>query len=170
MADSDDIRGLFGTFDAKVDLNSGRVSVSTDLTLLKGKQVMVTIEPLKRYLEVRTLGVFNEFQARVLARADELPIALGNALRIHYLGSAALAQVDNSFRLVLPRKTRDFLGTKGDVVLVGVGDSLQIWPADRYAEAHAEMERALAENYETYATEIHRSGRREVPPPAAQGA
>ena len=165
----DDIEGLFGTFDAKVDLGSGRVSVSTDLTLLKGKQFMVTIEPLKRYLEVRTLGVFNEFQARVLARADELPIALANAVRINYLGTAALAQVDNSFRLVLPKKTREFLGTKGDVVLVGVGDSLQIWQADRWAEAHAEMERALADNYEAYATEIHRSGRREAPP-AAQGA
>jgi MraZ protein len=169
LTSADDIDGLFGTFDAKVDLGSGRVSVSTDLTLLKGKQVMVTIEPLKRYLEVRTLGVFNEFQARVLARADELPIAIANAVRVNYLGTAALAQVDNSFRLVLPKKTREFLGTKGDVVLVGVGDSLQIWQAERWAEAHAEMELALADNYAAYATEIHRSGRRDAPT-ATQGA
>jgi len=169
LADGDDIQGLFGTFDAKVDLVSGRVSVSTDLTLLKGKQVMVTTEPLKRYLEVRTLAVFNRFQERVLARADEMPIHLGNALRVNYLGSAALAQVDNSFRLVLPKKTREFLGNKGDVVLVGVGDSLQIWPAEAFAAVQKDLEKALAENYETYANEIHRSGRRDTAP-TAQGA
>lgn len=169
MSESDDTPGLFGTFEAKVDLNSGRVSVSTDLITLKGKQVMVTIEPLKRHLEVRTLPVFHAFQARVLAKADELPIQVANALRTNYLGSAALAQVDNNFRLVLPRRIRDFLGSKGDVVLCGVGDSLLIYPAERWAEMQAEVDRALAENYDSYAAEIHRSTPRDAAP-AAQGA
>jgi DNA-binding transcriptional regulator/RsmH inhibitor MraZ len=169
LADGDDIQGLFGTFDAKVDLNSGRVTLSTDLTLLKGKQVMITTEPLKRYLEVRSLPTFNRFQERLLAKADELPIHLANALRSNYLGSAALAQVDNNFRLVLPKRTRDFLGNRGDVFIIGVGDCLQVWPADRWAAVQADLEKALVENYEAYATEIHRTGRRDIAP-ATQGA
>lgn len=147
---------LFGTFDAKVDLQSGRVSLPTDFVSLRGQQVMVTLEPLKRYLEVRSLSEFNTFQQRMRRKASDLPIAEGTALLVKYLGTSLLAQVDNTYRLVLPKKTREILGSKGDVVMVGIGDSVQMWLADRWAQQNAELDQVLQDHYESYAGEIHR--------------
>jgi DNA-binding transcriptional regulator/RsmH inhibitor MraZ len=160
---------LFGTFDAKVDLQSGRVSLPTDFTSLKGAQVMVTTEPLKRYLEVRNLEEFTAFQQRMRRKADDLPAADAIALRVNYLGTSVLAQVDNTFRLVLPKRSREVLGGRGDVVLVGIGDCVQVWLADQWARQHGAGDEVLQGGYDSYAGEIHRMA--PVPSPSnVQGA
>ncbi|MBP7125596.1 hypothetical protein KBD49_04440 [Myxococcota bacterium] len=147
---------LFGIYEGRVDLNSGRLTLSSDFESLKFSKVRVGIEPRRRYLQLRPLSTFEEMQERIRRKADTLGPEDGLFLRTLYLGSFGLTQVDTSYRVVLPKKARDLLKGSPDVVIVGVGDELQIWPLAAWERSQEEAQKRLQETYEQYATEIYR--------------
>ncbi|HOU52361.1 MAG TPA: division/cell wall cluster transcriptional repressor MraZ [Myxococcota bacterium] len=151
-----DHHDLFGIYEGRVDLNTGRLALSSDFESLKVKQVRVGIEPRRRYLQLRLLDSFEEFQNRIRRKADTLGPEDALFLRTLYLGSFGLTQVDSSYRVVLPKKARELLQGSPEVVIVGVGDELQIWPLASWERNQEEAQKRLQETYEQYATEIYR--------------
>jgi MraZ protein len=57
-----------------------------------------------------------------------------NGIRRAILSSIATAEEDAQGRVVLPLSLRMEAGIKKDVVTIGVGNYIEIWAADRYAE------------------------------------
>ena len=54
-----------------------------------------------------------------------------------FFGNAEHVDLDAQGRLVLPRRLREKVGLERDVVVLGVSDRLEVWPADawdRYAD------------------------------------
>ena len=56
------------------------------------------------------------------------------------LGSIAMAEEDAQGRVVLPLTLRMLAGIKKDVITVGVGNYIEIWAADKYAEHIASID------------------------------
>lgn len=56
------------------------------------------------------------------------------------LGSIAPAEEDAQGRVVLPMNLRLMAGIKKDVITLGVGNYIEIWAADKYAEYIADID------------------------------
>lgn len=54
-----------------------------------------------------------------------------------FLAGAAEAEVDKQGRILIPGVLREFAGLGKDVVLIGVGNRIEIWDKERLAEASA---------------------------------
>lgn len=156
MPESTPKSDLFGIYEGRVDLTSGRLTLSSDFASLKVSQVRVGIEPRKRFIQLRPLSTFEEMQDRIRRKADAMNPEDALFLRSFYLGSFVLTQVDNSYRVVLPKKARELLKGNPEVVIVGVGDELQIWPQAEWERSLEEAHHRLQEMYGQYATEIYR--------------
>lgn len=124
-------------FEASLDAKTGRFVIPADVHLLLGKTVRLTVDPLGRFLEVRSEGNFELLVERITAAEATLPVEVIAALRVDYLGFSAEGQIDGSLRLVVPKRMREVLGDEDDLVLIGVKDFLQVWPASRYREDRA---------------------------------
>jgi len=51
---------------------------------------------------------------------------------------AAKCDIDGQGRIILPQPLRDFAGLKKNVAVVGVGDRVEFWDSDTYAEVAAQ--------------------------------
>ena len=52
-------------------------------------------------------------------------------LRNYYMGTAELT-LDNSNRILVPKRLMDLIDADRDVVLAGQDNMIEIWPADKY--------------------------------------
>jgi len=50
---------------------------------------------------------------------------------------AAKCDIDGQGRIILPQPLRDYAGLKKNVAVVGVGDRVEFWDSDSYAEVAA---------------------------------
>jgi len=80
-----------------------------------------------------------------------LPLTNANARKFtrFMLGGATECEVDKQGRILLPANLREFAHLTKDVALVGVGNRIEIWEKEAWAEANAydDMEE-IAENME----------------------
>ena len=65
-------------------------------------------------------------------------------LRRKLIGSATDLEIDNSSRVLLPPELREWAGLKldGKVKVMGIGDRLELWDVDRYAQYEVEQNQA----------------------------
>lgn len=134
---------LYGTSEVALDRSSGRFNVPSDMDQLKGETVQFTRDPLGRFLEVRRRDDYIAFASRMEAVAATLDLEAADAILVDYVGFTIQALVDNNLRLIIPKRMRETLGDTASIVLVGVGDALQIWPAKTYNDTKAQREQAL---------------------------
>lgn len=72
-----------------------------------------------------------------------------------FFGSGAVeVPVDSAGRVALPQQLRDFAGLVKDVVIIGVGDRIEMWDAGRWAAYNGET----AEDIENLAQELANAG------------
>lgn len=57
-----------------------------------------------------------------------------------FLAGAAQVELDKQGRILLPAPLRDFAGLDKDVVLVGVGNRIEIWSKDKYEAAGEDVD------------------------------
>lgn len=131
---------FYGMFEAAMDNKTGRFIVPTVVYRPLGDRVRFTVDPLGRFLEVRSEDDFQALVDRINQAEASLPVEVITALRMDYLGFSSEGQIDGSLRLVVPKRMRDVLADEDDLVLVAVKDCLQVWGARRYrAERQARM-------------------------------
>lgn len=135
---------LFGMYEATMDNKAGRFIVPADVHGRLTKNVRLTVDPLDRYIEVRSEQKFSELVDRITAAEPNLPVEVVASLRMDYLGFSAEGQIDGSLRLVVPKRMRDILKDEDDLVLIGAKDHLQVWPASTYRTSRATRIRDLA--------------------------
>ncbi len=138
---------LYGMYEATMDNKAGRFIVPADVHFRIGRNVRLTVDPLDRFIEVRSEENFNVLVERISAAEATLPVEIVASLRMDYLGFSAEGQIDGSLRLVVPKRMRDILRNEDDLVLIGAKDHLQVWPASSYRASRAERIRDLATQF-----------------------
>lgn len=145
---------VHGTFEVSLDSKAGRFNVPTDMEDLKLEQVNFTRDPLGRFLEFRRHKDYDAFAQRMEAAAATMDLEAAEALLVDYVGFTVQALVDQNLRLIIPKKMREYLGDTTSIVLVGIGDVVQIWPADSYNETKREREEVLRAAYNQFGRSI----------------
>ncbi len=113
----------------------GRVTVPARhrdvLQALAAGQLTVTKHP-EGCLMVFPRPVWEEFRTRV----EALPMSASGWKRI-FLGSAMDVDIDSGSRVLISPELRTAAGMSKDVLLVGMGNHLELWDAQRHAAAEA---------------------------------
>lgn len=94
---------------------------------------------------------------KIAARVSELPSTHAEARRFQrlFLAKARYITLDNQKRFLLPDSHCKLVGIEKEVVFIGVGTHMELWPRERY-ESYVESTRA---DYEELAEKV-------LPPPA----
>lgn len=134
-------------FEASLDSKTGRFQVPLDAYTKLNKNIFVTVDPKGRYLELRSENNFALLVERLSAPRPGVPARVVASLRTHYLGFSAQCQFDAGMRLVIPKKMRELFEEESDLILIGVGECLQVWQASVYRERRDIELFELVQNY-----------------------
>ena len=115
----------------------GRMAVPTRhrdaLAASSANQLTLTQHPVGCLL-VFPRPAWEGFRAQLL----RLPME-ADGWRRFFLGSAADVEVDSSARVLVPPELRAMAGLDKDVLLLGMGQRLELWDAGRYAAHQAQV-------------------------------
>lgn len=141
-----------GESDNKVDAK-GRVSIPAsfrrvletgDPAWVEGKQpefVIVYGGVTRKYLECYTMQAIEEVDEKI----ENLP--RGSVQRRHlermFSGQSVTSTVDDTGRIVLPKKLRDKIGIDKTAFFIAAGDTFQIWNPETYSDIHEKEEAEL---------------------------
>ena len=64
----------------------------------------------------------------------------GRVARRAFFSGAYQAELDRQGRVLIPPVLREFAGLEGQVVIVGIGEGMEIWNSDDFATALAQEE------------------------------
>ena len=78
--------------------------------------------------------VWEAFRGKV----EALPMSASGWKRI-FLGSAMDMEIDSGSRVLVSPELRSAAGLEHDVLLIGMGNHLELWDARRYAAAEAKV-------------------------------
>lgn len=101
------------------------------LAALAGNQVTLTKHP-SGCLQLFPRGAWEDFRAKLLT----LPMSADGFRRL-YLGSAVDVDIDSASRILVPPELRAAAALERDVLLVGMGQRLEIWDVTRHAAQEA---------------------------------
>ena len=143
-ADPNVVQHIYGFAEVTLDKSSRFLIQAEFFERLKARTPMrMTVDPQGRCLEVRTEEMFMALATRIRAAARGLSADAVQALMIEYLGYSVEVQADNAYRLTIPKKMRDAIGEETELVLVGVGDAVQIWTRSAFRASQHERRIAI---------------------------
>ena len=115
----------------------GRMTVPTRhrdvLAALSGQEITLTQHPAGCLL-VFPRPAWESFRAQLL----RLPME-ADGWRRFFLGSAVDVEVDSAARVLVPPELRTLAGLDKDVLLLGMGQRLELWDAAKYAAHQAQV-------------------------------
>ena len=103
------------------------------LTAMGAAKVTITKNPPGGLL-IFPPAAWDDFSARVAA----LPMESAGWKRL-FLGNAVEVEIDASSRLLVAPELRDFADLSRDVMLLGMGNFLELWDKRRYDEHEAQV-------------------------------
>ena len=158
---------LFGYTEAKMDLQTGRFQLPLELYDKLGgiRKLRMTVDPLGRFLELRSESKFQDLATRIQESADTLEPETIAALLTEYLAFSTEVQIDNVLRLVVPKMMRDPLDGSTELALVAVGDALRVWSLKKYKATEAERREPLKRDYAKFVGLTLGLPRRSAPAP-----
>ncbi|MYD65750.1 MAG: cell division/cell wall cluster transcriptional repressor MraZ [Chloroflexi bacterium] len=134
---------LYGTFEHSMD-DRGRVAVPAAFRreLLDGGVLRPAEDGC---LELYTHESFTAKTEEVLGDSDTRT-RIGRQRRRTFLSRAhGFQQLDRQGRIVIPPEMREHAGLDGRVVLVGLGDYVELWDLELWESADRDAEAAVAE-------------------------
>jgi MraZ protein len=113
----------------------GRITVPARhrdaLAALTQSQLTLTKHPIG-CLAVFPRQAWEDFRQRLMALSMQ-----AEGWRRLFIGSAVDVEIDNASRLLVPPELRAAAGLSRDVLLLGMGQRLELWDASRYAAHEA---------------------------------
>ncbi len=103
------------------------------LAALSGQQLTLTQHPVGCLL-VFPRPAWEGFRTQLLG----LPME-ADGWRRFFVGSAADVEIDSAARVLVPPELRAAAGLDKDVLLLGMGQRLELWDAARYAAHQAQV-------------------------------
>jgi len=131
---------FLGQYRFSVD-KKGRVVIPRKFRGLLGDGAYVT-QGFERNLRVLTVPAFKA----IFDRLSRMNIAdpTTRQLRRLIFSNANYVQLDSAGRILIPQFLRDVAGLSSEAVIVGVGDSLEIWSPESWEEQLALLQDADA--------------------------
>jgi MraZ protein len=68
---------------------------------------------------------------------------IGRAMRRSFFSSAFDAQLDRQGRVLIPPQLRRWAGLEGEVLVIGIGDGIEVWDEAAFEEAQAAAQSEL---------------------------
>jgi MraZ protein len=78
-----------------------------------------------------------------LYMAEPVTRRLGRLMRRSFFSTAYDAQLDRQGRVLVPTQLRRWASLDGEVVVIGIGDGIEVWDERAYEEARAAEESEL---------------------------
>ncbi len=141
---------FLGVFQHTID-DKGRLAIPAKFRPTVAEGLVMTFG-LDRCLYVWPRDQWNEL-AEKLAK---LPMMNPDARRVarHFFASAVETDLDKLGRVVIPQLLRDYAGLRGEVVVAGMPNRLELWGQDSW-DAERSM---VAENSSTFAEHLASAG------------
>ncbi|SFK52813.1 MraZ protein [Lachnospiraceae bacterium KH1T2] len=137
------MNGMFmGEYNHTIDAK-GRLIIPAKLREGLGDSFVVT-KGLDGCLAAYTAQSWTDLQQKLAALPEFSKEA--RAVKRFYLAGAFTAEVDKQGRVLLPVNLREHAGLIKDVVLVGVGDKVEIWSAEKWHDTAPENIDDIAES------------------------
>ena len=132
---------LMGTYTPKLD-DKGRLflpakfrdQLSEGLVVTRGQERCLTVWPMRAF-------------EQLAGQAQEAPVtdkAVRDYTRLLFAG-ASDDQPDKQGRLTIPPMLRDYAALSKDVIVIGVGNRLEIWDAARWQDYTEAREQAFSD-------------------------
>ena len=128
---------FIGTYEHTLD-NKNRLTLPSKV-FAKLSKTIVANKGLDECLELRNMEDFQNF----ITKLDKYS-AMKKDVRVvkrHLLGDAADIEIDGAKRILLPTHLLQKTNIKKDVVIIGVGDHLEIWDKEKF-EKHSNKTQA----------------------------
>ncbi len=149
---------MIGTFEVSAD-QAGRITVPLALRRRLGDDLVICPSmPPERHLLVYEASAFDAFRARLFPHEPVTQDAL--SLMRNTVARAQEVRLDKAGRVLVPPRLRTWAGVEEAVVVLGMGDHLEVWSAASY-EAWAEMmdSEEAALRFTTLREEMERANR-----------
>ncbi len=141
-----------GSYDHSLD-GKGRVIIPVAFREELGENFTITVNPTRTAIAVYPQDVW----AGELEKLSHInPMDKRGAQYVRYRMSVSFTgnNIDAQGRVLVPQKLRAKMGLARDIVFVGMGDYIEIWDADAYAQFDEQAEENFDELvdyvYETY--------------------
>jgi MraZ protein len=89
-------------------------------------------------------GEYDSYTQRALEQLPRLSSRLSEMERFFY-GSSHDAELDTAGRIMIPTSLRESAGLSKDVIVVGVGDRLELWDKGKWSEHRTALLSGVAE-------------------------
>ena len=122
-----------GTFDHTLDAKNRLTMPAKYRAALAAGVVLAVPVDLNRCVGVWRPEEYEQYTTRALAELPPLSPRLAELERFFY-GYSAEAELDAAGRIMVSASLGDHAGLDRDVVIVGVGDHLELWDRTRWAE------------------------------------
>lgn len=119
---------LNGTYTHSVD-EKGRVVVPVKFKKELGLEFIITAG-FDGSLMIMSKDEWKIF----VARFDNLPVTKARRLRRYFIGNMQDASTDKQGRMQIPQQLRTDFGIEEEVVLVGSGNMVEVWPVDKWEQ------------------------------------
>jgi MraZ protein len=122
---------LQGRHSIKMD-GKGRLALPVDLQTRGSMYVTSTVADGVPYLDLVPEKAWREIE-RKMARMPKMDRHV-QAFRRFYVASAQTLECDEQNRIVLPLELRSYAKLGTDIVLLGVGEKIEIWSAENWVQ------------------------------------
>lgn len=119
---------MFGNFTRTID-SKGRLTFPPEIKKYLTDKIYISYGT-DNVLEVRTKDSFKIWQDKLL-NSNSLNKNLKNYKRI-FFGSTFEAECDKLGRINVKQSSLDFAGIKKEIIILGLGDKLEIWDKEKY--------------------------------------
>ncbi len=141
-----------GRFHAKLD-GKGRLSLPAGLRGCFQEDSIQAVITNSIYKKSPCLDIYlpDEWE-KLEAKIDKLSKLKPSvqAYQRFYISGGQSIEADSQSRILLPKSLRSYAGLKGEVVLVGMGNKLELWDESQWNKVHSN----LAQNFEETLAEI----------------
>jgi MraZ protein len=127
-----------GTFDHTLDAKNRLTMPAKYRASLAGGVILAVPVDLKPCVGVWRPQEYEEYTARALAELPPLSPRLSELERFFY-GQSIEAELDAAGRVMVASNLAEHAGLERDVVIVGVGDRLELWDRTRWSEHRPEL-------------------------------
>jgi len=142
---------MIGNYKNKLD-DKNRLTIPAKFRNELGLIVVVSYG-FDNTLELRTSQSFNSWSQSLINKGN-LSSNARNLSRI-ILGNSFELELDNSGRILLPKQLVNLIKLNKDVVLIGVGDKIEIHPAEQWEKLTSEPSQ-MTKSLEQMAEELNK--------------
>ncbi|MDR1373832.1 MAG: division/cell wall cluster transcriptional repressor MraZ [Treponema sp.] len=121
---------LTGEFNNTLD-DKGRVSIPSRLREKLQENILILTKGIDDYVWLLPPEKWEKVSS-TLIKNTSLSLKKASQVQHHFIVPAQEAELDKSGRVAIPQSLREYAGLTRDCVILGSGESLEIWDTRRY--------------------------------------